>query len=62
MTYLTIDIDGTLTVHHGYPTAEVIRQEIGDWDMVAMPQPSNRMRGFVNDTGFLAGLFRKGGT
>lgn len=59
MSFVTIDVDGTFTVHAAAPTSETIREHVaGWWDMVRLPYPVGRMRAFVNDDGHLVGLPR----
>jgi len=54
MSYLVIDADGTLHHREARPTAETIRSEVGDWDMVRCHRDTS-IRGWVGDTGLIDG-------
>lgn len=60
MTYLVIDTEGVLQERDAEPTSAAIRAEVGEpgWGMVRMPVPDGTLRGWVNDSGHLAGLLR----
>jgi len=56
MSLIVVDVVGALHVRHVPVTAETIRAEVGDWDIVRLDEPGNVLCGFVSDTGLIDGV------